>query len=575
MIDDKFTQTVINNTNIVDLIGSYISLKRSGSNYKACCPFHEEKTGSFMVSPSKQIYKCFGCGKAGNVITFVRDYEKISYMDALKKLAERINLEIPDNKKNSKKDSKLELIYKIYSLTNEYYVENLKKHGNLAKKYLASRSISEETITKFNIGYALDSFSGLKKYLQRNQINNNILVETGLFKAKDNNVYDMFRDRIMFPIFAINGKVIAYGGRAYTAEQEKIGKYINSPTTPIYIKSKELYGLYHSRFDISKKNYAIIAEGYLDFLRLWECGFTNSVASLGTALTDEQIQLLGRYTKHINILFDGDKAGKNAAIKAAGIAVKHGLNAKIIQLPENEDPDSFLINNPPMALQHLIDNALTLNEFLKMNQNLIETREAIDYLIDISKQMTDPISKDLFLKDISESFKIQESSLREQIAKQSFVQGHDVQKPKKFEFKKSIAEENLIQSILQNNNIIKKVLQEIDFDYFINEDMRIIFKILSDNQDFDYNERTAEFLNKFDNEDLRNKVSGFFLADAFEFDVDDLILQIKVRKYQEDINIINEEITKNPDNAELYERKIFLKREIQALSKSVVHKTLF
>jgi len=576
MIDEKFISTILQNVNIVDVVGSYLSLKRSGSNYKARCPFHEEKTGSFMVSEAKQIYHCFGCGKGGNVITFVRDYEKISYIDAVKKLADRINLQIPDSPQKKEKNSKTELIYKIYSLANDFFVENLKKHGSFARKYLTSRDISEETIQKFSIGYSLDSFSALKSYLKKNFINDDILAETGLFKVKEDKSYDMFRDRIMFPICTANGKIVAYGARAITAEQEKLGKYINSPTTAIYTKGRELYGLNHSRFDISKKHAAIVVEGYMDFLRMWDNGFNNTVASLGTALTDEQVQLISRYAKQVYMLYDGDKAGKNAAIKAAGIVIKKGLNVKIISLPGEEDPDSFLIKNPPEALQHLIDNAFTLTEFLKLNKNLVDTREAIDNLLEISRDITDPVQQDLFIKDISESFNVQESSLRQKAARRPHYEKQDSAPVKKeIKRKRHIEEEKLLQCVLKNKELLKKVASALDCDYFINEDSKKIFKFLTENQDLNYIDNSAVMLNQFEDEELRNEISTLLFAEEYQFDIDDLIKQIKLRKYQEDIKRINEEISNNPDEAELFERKLFLKKEIQAISNTVVHKTLF
>lgn len=575
MMDEQFISNLLQNTNIVDVVGSYIQLKRSGSNYKACCPFHSEKTGSFLVSESKQIYKCFGCGKAGNVITFVRDYEKISFSDAVKKLADRINLQIPDTIQKKEKNSKIDLIYKIYDLTNHFFVENLKKHGSYAKKYLSSRQISDETIEKFSIGYSLDSFSALKNYLKKNFINEQIMIESGLFKEKESSLYDMFRDRIMFPIATANGKIVAYGARALTAEQEKQGKYINSPTTAIYTKGKELYGLNISRFEISKKSSVIIVEGYMDFLRMWEAGFQNTVASLGTALTEDQVQILSRYTKNVYMLYDGDKAGMNSAVKAAAIVLKKGLNVRIICLPDSEDPDSFLLKYTNEDLNHLIDQSSTLSQFLKQHPELMNTQQAIDYLIDLTHIMSDPVQKELYFKEISENFKISESSIREKAShKRRFVERAETKEVKVVE-KKNYEEEKLVQSMLKSKENIKKIASEINVDYFINDKMKRIFKILTENEVSNYLENSAELLNYFEEEDLSNEISSLLLTNEYEFDIDDLIKQIKLRKYQEDIKKINDEIIKNPDNAELFEQKIFLKKEIQSLSKSVVNKTLF
>ncbi len=575
MMDDQFLSNLLQNTNIVDVIGAYVQLKRSGSNYKACCPFHSEKTGSFLVSETKQIYKCFGCGKAGNAITFVRDYEKISFSEAVKKLADRINLQIPDTIQKKEKNSKIDLIYKIYELANHFFIENLKRHGTYAKKYLSSRQISEETIEKFSIGYSLDSFSALKNYLKKNFINEQIMAESGLFKEKESSLYDMFRDRIMFPITTANGNIVAFGARALTADQEKQGKYINSPTTAIYTKGKELYGLNISRFEISKRSSAIIVEGYMDFLRMWESGFQNTVASLGTALTEEQVQILSRYTKNILMLYDGDKAGMNSAIKAASIILKKGLNAKIICLPNSEDPDSFLLKHPSDEMTHIINQAVTLSQFLKNHPEIMNTQQSIEYLIEITHQMNDPVQKELYFKEISENFKISETSIREKASQKKHFYEKPETKTTSTTEKLNYEEEKLLQSMLKSKENIKKIASAINLDYFINDKMKRIFKILTENEVSNYLENSAELLNYFEEEDLSNEISSLLLANEYEFDIDDLIRQIKLRKYQEDIKKINEEIIKNPDNAELFEQKIFLKKEIQSLSKSVVNKTLF
>lgn len=575
MIDDSFITLLLQNTNIIDVVGSYIQLKRSGSNFKACCPFHDEKTGSFLVSEQKQIYKCFGCGKAGNAITFVKDYEKITYIDAIKKLAERIGMQVPDNPKKKEKNSKIDLIYQIYALANDFYVENLKKHGSVARKYLVSRDISDQTIEKFSIGYSLDSFSALKSYLQKNHINDQIMEECGLFKVKEDKCYDMFRDRLMFPIANAAGKIVAYGARALSADQEKLGKYINSPTSPIYTKGRELYGLNHSRFDISKKKFSIVVEGYMDFLRMWESAFYNTVASLGTSLTEDQVQILSRYSQNFYMLYDGDKAGKNAAIRAAGVILKRGFTVKIINLPEDEDPDSFLRKNPPMEMQNLINNALSLPEFLKKNSKLISVKEAIDSLLEIAKDFNDPVQRDIFIKDISDIFNISETSIREKAAHSTPHYGREQKPEKKQNSLKNHEELKLLQSIIKDKEILKKVASKLSSDYFINDNFKRIYKTLTENEVYNYLDNSAQLLNKFEDEELKNEVSGLLFADEYQFDVDDLIIQIKLRKYQEDIKRINEEISKNPDDVELFEKKIFLKKEIQSLSKSVVHKTLF
>ena len=572
MINDQFITKLLTAINIVDVISFYLPLKKSGSNYKTRCPFHEEKSGSFLVSEPKQIYKCFGCGKSGNAITFIRDYEKVSFIDAVKKLAERANILIPDTYEKTKKNSKTELIYQVYELTNEFFRENLKNHGSMAKRYLSSRQLSEATIDKFNIGYSLDSFSSLKSYLQRNHINEKILSETGLFKIKENSIYDMFRDRLMFPIHSYNGKVVAFGGRALTAEQEKLGKYINSPTTDIYTKGKELYGLNITRYDISKKDMVLIVEGYMDFLRLYENGVTHVAASLGTSLTIEQIELLSRYTQNFYMLYDGDNAGKNAAIKGAGLIIGKGYNAKIVSLPDGHDPDTFLLNNPSSILYELIDKAETLSIFLKNRPEIMDSKKSLEFLTELSKDIQDPVFRELFIKEMSDAFQISEMSL---LKKSGSINKKRVDRPKLIKMEKQSEERRLIQCILKKPEIIKKVAETIDISYFINDGYKKIYKTLTENDMINYLEKPADLLERIEDEEIKGILSSLYFEEDYDFDSDDLMIQIKIRKYQEDLNIINEEISKTPDNNELFEKKIFLKREIQHLSKHVVHKTLY
>ncbi|MBN1948481.1 MAG: DNA primase, partial [Candidatus Cloacimonetes bacterium] len=250
-MDRAIIDNVLERTNIIEVIGSYFPLSKSGANYKALCPFHEEKTPSFLVSERKQIYKCFGCGKSGNAISFVMDYEKVSFWEALKKLAARVGITLEENRTDKKKQTRQELIYNIYALARDHYRQNLQEHGQFARNYLRQRSISEETSSHFELGFALDSFGALKNYLLKNSINEKIMLKSGLFSQGERGLYDVFRNRLMFPIHSVTGQVVAFGGRNLQDDQ-KGGKYINSPTTDIYTKGNELYGLHITRFNIQK-----------------------------------------------------------------------------------------------------------------------------------------------------------------------------------------------------------------------------------------------------------------------------------------------------------------------------------
>ena len=578
---DNTAELVLKAINIVDVVSSYIPLKKVGSNYKARCPFHEEKTASFNVSETKQIFKCFGCQKAGNAISFVRDYEKISFYEALKKLAEKTGISIQKDPQSARKNTRRDLIYTVYELANDYFVSNLKKHGQVAIKYLEHRQLPLEIAEKFSIGYALDSFGGLKSYLSRNHISSDIFSDTGLFRIPENNEpYDLFRDRLMFPIYSTNGKVVAFGGRSLNPEQEKQFKYVNSPTTDIYTKGKELYGLYITRFDISKKGSVFVSEGYLDFLRLYEKGFSNSVASLGTALTKEQINLLARYTKNFTLLYDGDEAGIKAAVKASALIIQQGCIPHIMLLPDGLDPDAYLLKYSNEDFQTIADEAQTLVKFVERHIKLFgDKRQAIQMLLDISPEIEDHIAREIFIQDISDTFHINEQNLRKNINTQQYSSLPVTQKQivsYKFE-----EEKKLLKLILKNPFLIKKVANELDLDYFINEDLKNIYSFLIDEENIDFLESPALLLERLnekqveENQRMTEELTKLFFDDDFLDNVDDLIRQVKLRKYEGELKELNESIANDAENAELIEKKFFVKKEIVKLSKNVVRKTMF
>ena len=569
-MDQSQIDSILEHNNIVDVIGSYFPLKRAGSNYKARCPFHDEKTPSFVVSEKKQIFKCFGCGKSGNVITFVRDYEKISFFEALKKLAHRAGITLKETKVDKKKQTRKDLIYKIYTLTNHHFRENLEKFGKYAKEYLIKRNLSSETIKKFEIGYALDSFAGLKNYLLKNNINEQILMKTGLFGENEKGTYDIFRNRLMFPIHSVNGKIIAFGGRTL-AEDQSGGKYINSPTTEIYIKGNELYGLFSTRYEISKKDFALISEGYLDFLRLYEKGFINSVASLGTSLTDSQINLLSRYTNNFYLLYDGDIAGRKAAIRAASNVLKKGANAKIIELPIDDDPDSFLLKNGNEALENKIKNAKKLPLFIFEDKNLnLDQKAKLNLLFDVLNEMTEEISQELFAKEIAETFKISEHSILSRRRKKYFQK---VKKEEKTEISRFQEERDLLKIILNEKSYYKKVAEQLNSDYFLSGIYEKIFKQIAEH--IENINQVAGLLDLIEDEITRNTFSELLMEDVPKVDIEEVIKTVKLREYQDELKKINKKILEGKNFKELSQKKNKLKKKILGINKKVVRKTLY
>jgi len=569
-MDQHIIDEIIERNDIVDVISSYIPLKKVGSNFKARCPFHEEKTASFVVSPKKQIYKCFGCGKGGNVITYVQEFEKISFPEALRKLAARAGITVKQTMQSKGKDSKRDLIYKIYELTTGYFYKNLVEHGSSALEYLAERDIKNETIKKFKLGFALNSSGGLRNYLLKNDINEKIFATTGLFTSNNT---DLFRERIMFPIHSSSGKVVAFGGRKLY-ENQSGGKYVNSPTTDIYTKGNELYGLFNTKYTISKKDHALICEGYTDFMRLYENGFTNSVASLGTSLTDSQISVLSRFTENIYMLYDGDNSGRKAAVRVAGKMLGKGLNVKIIGLPKTDDPDSYIRNNGATSMQEMIDKAKPLAEFLKDDKVIgVNKKAKLSVLFDILNEIEDEVAQELLIQDISETFDLSSYAISSKIRKKrrSFKKETKYTEPSKIEH---FTEERAIILLIINNELLyKKVAQEIDLSYFLTGKYRKIYKIISEHIEDMGN--IPALISKIDEEDIRNMLTELSMSDSPAQTIDDAIIALKTRKLHYDLKIINEEILKDPKNMDLFTKKNALKKEILKINKKVVRRTLY
>ena len=570
IMDQHLIDEIIERNDIVDVINSYIPLKKTGSNFKARCPFHDEKTASFVVSPKKQIYKCFGCGKGGNVITYVQDFEKISFPEALKKLAARAGITVQQSMQSKGKDSKRDLIFKIYDLTTGYFYKNLVEHGSSALEYLAERKITDETIKKFKLGFALNSYGGLRNYLLKNDINEKILASTGLFTSNNS---DLFRERIMFPIHSSSGKVVAFGGRKLH-ESQSGGKYVNSPTTEIYTKGNELYGLFDTKYTISKKDYVLICEGYTDFLRLYENGYTNSVASLGTALTDSQISVLSRFTENIFMLYDGDGSGRKAAVRAAGKILGKGCNVKIIGLPEAEDPDSYIRNNGAASMQKMIDEAKPLAEFLKDDEVIgVDKKGKLSVLFDILNEIDDEVAQELLTQDIAETFGLSGHAVSSKIRKKrrTFKKEPEITEVPKME--QFTEERDIILLIINNQSLYKKVAQEIDSSYFLTGKYRKIYEIIS--EQIENMDNIPALISKIDDESIRNLLTDLSMSEPPTQTIDDAIITLKTRKFHLKLKAINEKIIQDPTNRELFAKKSELKKEILKINRKVVRKTLY
>ena len=558
-MEQKIIERVIQANDIVEVISTYLVLKKSGKNYKANCPFHQEKTASFVVSQEKQIFKCFGCGKSGNVISFLMEYEKINFMEAIRILAKRSGIKI--EAQASDENSKTNLLIEINELSNSFYKKNLAKNLKFPKEYLKKRNLNEKTIKDFELGFALDSFHSLKDYLLKAQKPLDLLVESGLIVEKNANYYDLFRNRLIFPIFSISGKILAFGGRVLD-ENQKTAKYVNSPTTPIYQKGQHLYGLYQNKHNIATKNKVILVEGYMDLLRLHECGYDNCVASLGTALTEAQIYLILRYTKNFILIYDGDEAGIKASIKSAELIIENEANVEIVFLPNKEDPDSFLQKNKNVAFDKLLDNVVDFISFIKNNTTLYtDEKEKINYLLTIAEKINKLISKYYFIKKISETFKIKLELLESKI-KTKLIDKKEI----KFIYGD---ERNLLKILVNNKFILKDLSKFLDDSYFFNEDYKQIFSVLKENLNKDAS--LSVLIEEFKEDKTKDLFSSLIIEKYVDKSIDTLKIEVEIKNLQKELTKINELFLQfgNPD---LLLEKINLIEKISNLRKKIGEK---
>jgi len=399
---EDIKQEILERSDIVEIISESVFLKKVGKNFVGLCPFHSEKTPSFNVSQEKKIYKCFGCGRSGNVFTFLMENNGMTFREAMNYLAKRYGIAIDTTQENKEKKSKQEDILNVMEEATNYYQSLLKKKsGASCREYFEKRGISQQTIEDFRLGYSPDSFNETSNYFRSKGYSDEILLDAGLLVQNEKgNLYDRFRGRAMFPITDIFGRVIAFGARLISDDKSQ-PKYINSPQTMLYDKSSVLYGLSQAKSQIINKKEAILVEGYMDVITMHQWGYKNAVASSGTSLTAEQLKLLSRYTKNLNILYDADEAGQNAAERAIEIALQQEFDISIITLPEGEDPDSILREQGPNAFRKYLDGKLNFIEFLFNKYKSEEKLNSPKTRIELARKILEYINliPDMLLQD--------------------------------------------------------------------------------------------------------------------------------------------------------------------------------
>lgn len=429
MIPYETVERILDTARVEDVVGDFVTLKKRGANYTACCPFHNEKTPSFYVSPAKGIYKCFGCGKSGTAVGFIMEHESLSYVEALKYLAKKYHIEVVEKEESAEEiaqKQRNESLLLVSEFAGKFFRENLQTPQGQAVgyQYFRSRGLEDETIRKYGLGWAPTDRNAFAGTAREAGFKEEFLVETGLcIRYDDGRLADRFYDRVIFPIHSVSGRVIGFGGRTLKTDKN-IAKYVNSPSTEIYDKSRSLYGIWFAKNEMSRQDKCILVEGYLDVLSMHQLGITNVVASSGTSLTVEQIRLIRKFTNNITIIYDGDSAGIKAALRGIGLVLKEGLNVKVVLLPEGQDPDDFAKKHTLEQVQdHIRQNE---QDFISFKTDLLlgeagndplKKASLINDIADTIALIPDAVIRAVYVRSSAQKFEIDEQILADRVGR--------------------------------------------------------------------------------------------------------------------------------------------------------------
>lgn len=524
---DDLIEEVRSRNDIVDVISSYVRLQKKGGTYFGLCPFHNEKSPSFSVTPAKQMYYCFGCGQGGNVFTFLMKYENYSFTEAVQNLAEKAGVTLPQGEYTAEEKKKADLKMQLLQVNNEaarYFYRLLKSEkGQRAYEYLKNRGLSDETITKFGLGYSSNYKDDLYRYIKSKGYGDDVLKESGLFTFSEKGVYDKFSNRVMFPIMDINNRVIAFGGRVMGDGQPK---YLNSPETILFDKSRNLYGLNIARG--SRKDSMLICEGYMDVIALHQAGFNNAVASLGTAYTSKHAHLLKRYCENVYLTFDSDGAGVKAALRALPILRDAGISAKVIDMKPYKDPDEFIKNLGAEEYEKRIENAR--NSFMFEIDKLREETDESDpdkkakFQKEVATRLlrfSDALERSVYIDAVSNEFMIPKDSLVKTVNTMALT--YDGEKPKfeekPMEVKKEKkvlsagceAQKTLLTWLIEEKGIYSQIAKYVTKKDFVENPYDIVADMLFEQlENGELN--PAKIINHFGSEEEQTEVAGLFNA---------------------------------------------------------------
>lgn len=570
--------------NIVDVIGRHVLLKKTGSNYKGVCPFHNEKTPSFVVSDTKQIFTCFGCGATGDVIEFVQRYNNLDFPGTLEKLCDEYGIEMKHSSFQTEQDRTA--LYEINREAATFFYRAFFKNPNSGYDYMKKRGLEPETLRKFGIGYADEEWDSLYRYFMKKSTDLQILVKQGLISHSKGKYFDRYRNRIIFPIINTRGKVIGFGGRILG---DGGPKYLNSPESTIFQKKNNLYGLNLTRQDINKEKYIILVEGYMDVLSLYQHGVRNVLASLGTALTEKQAAMIKRYSDNVILAYDADEAGQAAALRGLNILHKTGCKVKVMNIIDGKDPDDFVMKEGKEEFLKLVKNAMSFADYkihlLKQKLDLETTEGSVEFLQETAKILGElsPVEADVYIKKIARETNISEEAIRleinvnnnsENIKKHNTVLIRDTGK-------KSRSERNIPESVINmEKNLIKLMLLKssyvdriIPYDWIFQSSSAfkiydMIKSVYKADGEIDM-KKVEDSLETADNKLLQDIIENIPLAGKEEQVFQDCIQRIKKAKHEKEIYRLRSRLDdeKDPDKVEALTIEIMKLQEIIKLQK--------
>ncbi|MDU4882175.1 DNA primase [uncultured Clostridium sp.] len=583
-ISEEILEKIKSQNDIVDVISERVRLRKSGRNFTGLCPFHNEKTPSFSVSQEKQIYKCFGCGEAGNVISFVMKEKNLPFIEAVKYLANRANIPLEmNNGEKSKSAKKKELLYRVNVEAAKFFFSNLMNNQN-AKEYFLNRGIKEETIKKFGLGFANDSWNSLMFYLRKKGINDTLLEEAGLISVnkEKGSKYDRFRNRVIFPVFDYQGRVIGFGGRVLDDSKPK---YLNSPETLVFQKGTNLYGLNFALKHNMSERYFVIVEGYMDLISLHQYGITNVVASLGTALTINQARLLKRYADKVIISYDADMAGQMATLRGLEILRTAGFDVRVLNIPQGKDPDEYVRSNGKEAFLKLINSAEPLIDYrMKKAEEGIDFKNSQSLILYAKRIMEiisdlDPVEKDVYIKKASENTGIKEQTLYDILKSKMKDNRENNFRNNKEEDRSKLyvepgflkAERAILKIMLENKEYLQYIEERISENDFILLEHKEIFTIIILAKGENINNIDSFIESKLNNtksigELVKIREENIFFANDVKVQINDFINEIHSYKLKQRIDQLRKE-QKELENQGKIEESIKLAIELASITK--------